>query len=41
VALGILLGTQLGPKWLSARGLRYALGVVLQIAAGEVDPLTG
>ena len=36
VALGALLGTQLGLKWLPVRGLRYALGVVLLIAAGKL-----
>ena len=36
VALGALLGTQLGLKWLPIRGLRYALGVVLLIAAGKL-----
>ena len=33
VALGALLGTQLGLRWLPVRGLRRALGVVLLIAA--------
>jgi uncharacterized membrane protein YfcA len=36
VALGALIGTQLGLKWLPVRGLRYALGVVLVIAAGKL-----
>ena len=36
VALGALLGTQLGLKWLPVRGLRIALGVVLLIAAGKL-----
>jgi len=36
VALGALIGTQLGLKWLPVRGLRYALGVVLLIAAGKL-----
>ena len=36
VAIGALLGTQLGLKWLPIRGLRYALGVVLLIAAGKL-----
>jgi len=33
VAVGALLGTQLGLRWLPVKGLRYALGVVLMIAA--------
>ena len=36
VALGALLGTQLGLHWLPVRGLRRALGVVLLIAAGKL-----
>lgn len=36
VAIGALLGTQLGLKWLPVRGLRHALGVVLLIAAGKL-----
>jgi uncharacterized membrane protein YfcA len=36
VALGALIGTQLGLKWLPVRALRYALGVVLLIAAGKL-----
>ncbi len=36
VAVGALLGTQLGLKWLPVRGLRWALGVVLLIAAGKL-----
>ncbi|HZH42837.1 MAG TPA: sulfite exporter TauE/SafE family protein [Lysobacter sp.] len=36
VALGALLGTQLGLKWLPVRRLRHALGVVLMIAAGKL-----
>jgi uncharacterized protein len=36
VAMGALIGTQLGLKWLPVRGLRYALGVVLLIAAGKL-----
>jgi uncharacterized protein len=36
VALGALLGTQLGLRWLPVRGLRYALSVVLVIAAGKL-----
>jgi uncharacterized protein len=36
VAMGALLGTQLGLKWLPVKGLRYALGVVLMIAAGKL-----
>ena len=36
VALGALLGTQLGLAWLPARRLRQALGVVLLIAAGKL-----
>lgn len=36
VAIGALLGTQFGLKWLPVRGLRYALGVVLLIAAAKL-----
>ena len=36
VAVGALLGTQFGLKWLPVRGLRRALGVVLLIAAGKL-----
>jgi uncharacterized protein len=36
VAVGALIGTQLGLKWLPVRSLRYALGVVLLIAAGKL-----
>jgi uncharacterized membrane protein YfcA len=36
VALGALLGTQLGLKWLPVKGLRQALGIVLLIAAGKL-----
>lgn len=36
VAVGALIGTQLGLKWLPVRNLRYALGVVLLIAAGKL-----
>ena len=36
VALGALLGTQLGLQWLPVRGLRRALGVVLLIAAAKL-----
>ncbi|HSR65683.1 MAG TPA: sulfite exporter TauE/SafE family protein [Xanthomonadaceae bacterium] len=36
VALGALLGTQLGLRWLPVRGLRRALGVVLLVAAGKL-----
>lgn len=36
VAVGALIGTQLGLKWLPVRGLRHALGVVLLIAAGKL-----
>jgi uncharacterized membrane protein YfcA len=36
VALGALIGTQLGLRWLPVRGLRYALGIVLLIAAGKL-----
>ena len=36
VAIGALLGTQFGLKWLPLRGLRYALCVVLLIAAGKL-----
>ncbi len=36
VAVGALIGTQLGLKWLPVRGLRIALGVVLLIASGKL-----
>ena len=36
VALGALLGTQLGLRWLPVRGLRRALGIVLLVAAGKL-----
>lgn len=36
VAVGALIGTQLGLKWLPVKGLRYALGLVLLIAAGKL-----
>ena len=36
VAIGALIGTQLGLKWLPVRGLRLALGVVLLIASGKL-----
>lgn len=36
VALGALLGTQFGLKWLPVKGLRYALGVVLLVASGKL-----
>ena len=36
VALGALLGTQLGLQWLPVRGLRRTLGVVLLIAAAKL-----
>ena len=36
VALGALLGTQLGLQWLPVRGLRRTLGVVLLVAAGKL-----
>ncbi len=36
VALGALIGTQLGLRWLPVRGLRYALGAVLLIAAAKL-----
>ena len=36
VALGALLGTQLGLRWLPVKTLRYALVVVLLIAAGKL-----
>ena len=36
VALGALVGTQMGLKWLPVRGLRYALVVVLLIAAAKL-----
>ena len=36
VAVGALLGTQFGLKWLPVKGLRRALGVVLLIAAAKL-----
>lgn len=36
VAVGALIGTQMGLRWLPVRGLRIALGVVLLIAAGKL-----
>jgi uncharacterized protein len=36
VALGALIGTQLGLKWLPVKGLRVALGAVLLVAAGKL-----
>jgi uncharacterized protein len=36
VAVGALIGTQLGLRWLPVRWLRIALGVVLLIAAGKL-----
>ena len=36
VALGALLGTQLGLHWLPARAVRTALGVVLLVAAAKL-----
>lgn len=36
VAVGALIGTQLGLKWVPVRGLRYLLAVVLVIAAGKL-----
>ena len=36
VAVGALVGTQLGLKWLPVRGLRMALGMVLLVAAGKL-----
>ncbi len=36
VAIGALLGTQLGLRWLPVHRLRQALGVVLLIAAGKL-----
>ncbi len=36
VALGAVLGTQFGLKWLPIKGLRYALCGVLLIAAGKL-----
>ena len=33
VALGAVLGTQLGLRWMPVKALRHALGVVLVIAA--------
>jgi uncharacterized membrane protein YfcA len=36
VAVGAVLGTQLGLQWLPVRSLRYALSTVLVIAAGKL-----
>ena len=36
VALGAVIGTQLGLSWLPVRRLRQALGVVLLVAAGKL-----
>ena len=36
VAVGALIGTQMGLRWLPVRGLRIALGVVLLIAAAKL-----
>jgi uncharacterized membrane protein YfcA len=36
VAVGALLGSQLGLRWLPVRGLRYVLALVLVIAAGKM-----
>ena len=36
VAVGALIGTQMGLTWFPVRRLRYALGVVLLIAAGKL-----
>ncbi|WP_159015566.1 sulfite exporter TauE/SafE family protein [Cognatiluteimonas profundi] len=36
VAIGALLGSQLGLRWLPVRGLRYALSLVLVVAAGKL-----
>ena len=36
VAIGALLGSQLGLRWLPVKGLRYALSLVLFVAAGKL-----
>jgi hypothetical protein len=36
VAVGALLGTQLGLRWLPVKALRHALGIVLLVAAGKL-----
>ena len=36
VALGALLGSQLGLRWLPVKGLRYMLSLVLLVAAGKL-----
>lgn len=36
VAVGALIGTQLGLRWLPVRALRHALGIVLLVAAGKL-----
>lgn len=36
VAIGALVGTQMGLRWLPVRGLRYMLALVLLVAAGKL-----
>jgi len=36
VAIGALLGSQLGLRWLPVKGLRYALSLVLLVAAAKL-----
>jgi uncharacterized membrane protein YfcA len=36
VAVGALIGSQLGLRWLPVKGLRYALSLVLVVAAGKL-----
>jgi len=36
VAIGALLGSQFGLRWLPVKGLRYALSLVLLVAAGKL-----
>ena len=36
VAIGALIGSQLGLRWLPVKGLRYALALVLVVAAGKL-----
>jgi uncharacterized protein len=36
VAIGALLGSQLGLRWLPVKGLRYALSLVLLVASGKL-----
>lgn len=36
VAVGALIGSQLGLRWLPVKGLRYALSLVLIVAAGKL-----